>query len=214
MSTGKTIDRADWHYGAQNYPMDLSPENGGIHIGMYLAWIIERGLASAVLQKYARDSLPRLLERKITGRQLLFSDLDEKLFYSLLTKVGKDFTRAYYDSTDCYLADYEAALGGSLPTLYHVEDSWENYDKLVPVIDQRYLRWQRGELPPASPHQAALKQAEDEYVEVILEAGKKISSDLAGAIAAVERYLSTDPPPIYRAMALKELEALRGKLRR
>jgi hypothetical protein len=63
--------------------------------------------------------------------------------------VGKDFTRDYYD-TDCYIGDYEAVLGGSLPTLYHVEDSWENYDKLAPVIDQRFSRWQQGKPPPQS----------------------------------------------------------------
>jgi hypothetical protein len=65
----------------------------------------------------------------------LFSELDEKFFDGLLTRVGKDFTRVYYD-TDCYLEDYAAVLGDSVPTLYHVEDSWANYDKLAPVIDQ------------------------------------------------------------------------------
>ena len=80
----------------------------------------------------------------------MFSELDEKFFDGLLTRVGKDFTRVYYD-TDCYLEDYAATLGGSLPTLYHVEDSWANYDRLAPVIDQRFARWQNGEVPPRSP---------------------------------------------------------------
>jgi hypothetical protein len=49
------IDRADWHYGGGDlYPKELPPENGGTHIGMYLAWIIQRGLGSAMLQKYPR----------------------------------------------------------------------------------------------------------------------------------------------------------------
>jgi hypothetical protein len=205
------IDRADWHYGAgDDYPKELPPENGGTHIGMYLAWIIQHGLASAVLQKYARDSLPLLRERKITGRQLLFSELDEKLFSALLTKVGKDFTRDYYD-TDCYIGDYADALGGSLLTLYHVEDTWENYDRLAPLIDQRFSRWQQGELPPPSPLQAGLKQAEEQYLDAILEAGRKLSTDPAGAIAALEAYLSTEPLPGYRTSALRELEILRAK---
>jgi hypothetical protein len=207
------IDRADWHYSAGNYPPELPPENGGTHIGMYLAWIVQHGLGSATLQKYARDSLPLLRERKITGRQLLFSQLDEKLFYSLLTKVGKDFTRVYYDDTGCYLADYENVLGEALPTLYHVEDSWENYDNLAPVIDSRFSRWQQGEQPPVSPELAAFKQAEEEYFGVISEAARKLSTDPAGAVAALERYLAGEPLEAFRTRALKELEAVRAKLR-
>lgn len=137
----KSIDRADWHYGG-DYPKELPPENGGTHIGMYLAWIILRDLASAQLQKYARDSLPLFRERKITGRQLLFSELDEKFTDSLLTKVGKEFTQAYYE-TNIYLEDYENVLGGELPSLYHVADTWDNYDLLAPVIDQRFAGWQQ-----------------------------------------------------------------------
>ena len=210
---GSSIDRADWHYSAENYPPELPPENGGTHIGIYLAWIAQHGLGSAMLQKYARDSLPLLRERKITGRQLLFSELDEKLFYPLLTKVGKDFTRAYYDETSCYIADYEAILGGNLPTLYHVEDSWENYDKLAPVIDRRFTRWEQGEQPPVNPELAAFKRAEEEYYEVILEAGRKLGSDPEGAVATLEKYLAGQPLEAFRTQALKELEAVRGKLR-
>ena len=207
------IDRADWHYGAGDYPRELPPENGGTHIGMYLAWVVQQGLGSAMLQKYARDSLPLLRERKITGRQLLFSELDEKLFYSLLTKVGKDFTRIYYDDTGCYLADYERVLGDGLPTLYHVEDSWENYDKLAAAMEERFSRWQQGEEPPVSPELAAFKQAEEEYFEVISEAAKKLSTDPAGAVAALKRYLAGQPLEAFRARALKELEAVEAKLR-
>jgi hypothetical protein len=211
-----TIDRADWHYaaGGGGFPKGLASENGGTHIGMYLAWVVQRGLGSATLNKYARDSLPLLRERRITGRQLLFSELDEKFSASLLTKVGKDFTCAYYDETDCYIADYEATLGGALPTLYHVEDSWENYDRLAPVIDGRFSRWQQGELPPLSPAKAAFKQAEDQYLEAVLEAGRKLSSDPEGAVAALERYLAGQPLEAFRGRALKELEAVRAKLRR
>jgi len=44
---GKSIDRAHGHYSDGDYPKELPSENGGTHIGMYLAWIIQRGLASA-----------------------------------------------------------------------------------------------------------------------------------------------------------------------
>jgi hypothetical protein len=204
-----SIDQAEWHYGG-DFPNDLPPENGGTHIGMYLAWIIQRDLGSAVLRKYARDSLPLLRERKITGCKLLFTELDEKFFGSLLTKVGKDFTRDYYE-TNCYIDDYEAVLGGTLPTLYHVEDSWDNYDKLAPIIDQRFSRWKQGELPPASALQAQLKQLEEEYLDTILAVARMLPADPAGAIAVFQKYLSSEPPPPYRTRALSEIERVRAK---
>ena len=145
------IDRADWHYSG-NYPENLPPENGGTHIGMYLAWIIDRGLGSKKLLAYAASSLDALRARTITGRQVLFTDLDEKFFAELLTKDGKAFTKAYYESQQ-YFNDYANALGGTVPTLYHVADTWENYDLIAPVIDQRFAQWRNGEslVPTSAP---------------------------------------------------------------
>ena len=65
------IDRADWHYGG-NYPRDLPPQNGGTHIGMYLAWIVHRGLGSEELAEMGGDTFQLVLERAVTGRDLLF----------------------------------------------------------------------------------------------------------------------------------------------
>jgi hypothetical protein len=204
------IDRADWHYGAENYPPGLPPENGGTHIGIYLSWIIHRDLGSAQLRKYAGEALKAVKERSMTGRQLLFSELDEKFFPGLLTKLGKDFTRDYYDN-DAYMEDYVEVLCNELPSVYHVEDSWENYDKIAAVIDRRYAGWQNGEPPPASPHHLALKQAEDRCIEAIVEAARKLPSDPAGAVAVLRIYLSSDPPPPQRALATRELDIIATK---
>ena len=119
------IDRADWHYGG-NYPPGLPPENGGTHIGIYLAWIIHRRLGSRSLERLAGDQYRRVLERQITGRDLLFSELDEKFFSRLLNKEGRAFTHDYYESQE-YFNDYDRTLGAELETLYHVRDTWENY---------------------------------------------------------------------------------------
>lgn len=133
------IDRADWHYGG-NYPSGLPPENGGTHIGIYLAWIIHRQLGSKTLEKYAGEMFQRVLHRQATGRDLLFSELDEKFFPELLTREARAFTRDYYETNE-YVNDYDRVLGGALESLYHVNDSWENYDKVAPVLDERLQTW-------------------------------------------------------------------------
>ena len=141
------IDRADWHYGG-NYPSDLPPENGGTHIGMYLAWVMLRGLASDELRQHAGDTWQWVMNREVTGRDLLITKLDEKFFDDLLTPEGLAFTKSYYE-TYGYANDYDRVLGGDLPTLYHVANTWENFDKLVPVIDERLAAWRAlGSTPP------------------------------------------------------------------
>ena len=133
------IDRADWHYGG-NYPSELPPENGGTHIGMYIAWIMLRDLASKELIQLADDTYTWVLNREVTGRTLLLTKLDEKFFDQLLTPEGREFTRSYYE-TNGYANDYDRVLGGDLPTLYHVADTWENFDKLAPILDERLAAW-------------------------------------------------------------------------
>jgi hypothetical protein len=134
-----SIDRADWHYRG-NYPPGLPSENGGTHIGIYLAWIIHRHLGSKTLEKYAGDMYQRVLDRQATGRDLLFSELDEKFFSELLSKEARDFTRDYYESNE-YLDDYDRTLGGDLETLYQVSDTWDNYDRIALVLDERLQAW-------------------------------------------------------------------------
>ncbi|HET7614339.1 MAG TPA: hypothetical protein VFK26_10475 [Gemmatimonadaceae bacterium] len=133
------IDRADWHYGG-NYPRDLPPENGGTHIGMYLAWIIHRGLGSDELVEMGGDTYQLVLERVVTGRDLLFNELDEKFFDRLLNEEGRQFTAAYYETND-YVNDYDRVLGGNFASLYEVENSWANYDRIARVIDERFAEW-------------------------------------------------------------------------
>ena len=133
------IDRADWHYGG-NYPPELPPENAGTHIGMYLAWIVLRGLGSKELVLHAADTYNWVRNREVTGRDLLFTKLDEKFFDELLSPEGLAFTRSYYE-TNGYANDYDRVLGADLPTLYHVRDTWENFDKFAPVLDERLAAW-------------------------------------------------------------------------
>lgn len=133
------IDRADWHYGG-NYPQGLPPENAGTHIGIYLAWIIHRELGSKQLVKLGGETYQKVLRREATGRDLLFAELDEKFFPQLLNSEGGAFTRAYYETND-FLNDYDLVLGGDLESLYHVQDTWENYDKMAARLDERLAAW-------------------------------------------------------------------------
>jgi hypothetical protein len=137
-------DRADWHYGG-DFPKDLPPEAGGTHIGMFLAWVIARGLEGEELREDASESLRAVRERRMTGREFLMQECDEKLVDFCLNKEGNAFAQAYYerDGPGGYVSDYAELFVADLPSLYHVEDAWANYDRLAAVLDQRFAEWRR-----------------------------------------------------------------------
>ena len=133
-----TYDRTDWHSGG-DYPDDLPPENGGTHIGIYLAWAILHGLESPLHQTNSAAAIEALRSRKITGRHFLENECDGKFTENDLSPEGNTFTKHYYESNS-YLNDYDTEMKSGLPSLYHVTDSWENYDRMSIIIDRRFSR--------------------------------------------------------------------------
>ncbi len=134
-----SYDRADWHYGG-DYPPDLPPENGGTHIGMFLAWVVNNNLESDLHHEYAESSLNAVKNHEMTGREFLEIECDEKFSDVDLSDEGNAFADYYYES-NLYITDYEKALAMELPSLYHVENTWDNYDKIAKLIDQKYEQW-------------------------------------------------------------------------
>ena len=140
-----SYDRADWHYGG-NYPKGLPPENGGTHIGMFLAWAILHNFESEMHRKDSAESLRAVRERKMTGREFLFKECDEKFTSNDLNDEGNAFAKWYYDGdgkVSPYINDYDALIAKGLPSLYHAEDTWATYDHLAPTIDRRFAEWKQ-----------------------------------------------------------------------
>jgi len=142
-----SIDRADWHYGG-NFPKDLKPENGGTHIGFYLSWIILNDLIGELHREGSVESLNKVKNRKMTGRDFLFKECDEKFTNEDLNEVGQKFTSFYYTDkkTATYYDDLEKAFP-KYPSLYHIEDTWENYEKIAKHIDQAFKKWSTPKKP-------------------------------------------------------------------
>jgi hypothetical protein len=132
-------DKAEWHSGGE-FPDDVPEENGGTHIGMFLAWAILRGLEGELHREQSADDLAAVRARSMTGREFLFQDCDGKFTDEDLNDDGNAFAAAYYEP-DTFFYDYDEILAADLPTMYHVEDSWAAFDKLTPRLDQRYAEW-------------------------------------------------------------------------
>lgn len=139
-----SIDRADWHYGG-DFLEELQEENGGTHIGMYLTWIIENNLIGQMHIEDSKEGINAVKERRITGRDFLFDYCDGKFWEDDLSDQGLKFTNYYYHDKagemGLFIEDYYDILASEYETIYHVPNTWENYDMFSVKISEAYNNW-------------------------------------------------------------------------
>jgi hypothetical protein len=134
-------DDASWHYGG-TFPKDLPPEAGATHTGMFVVWALLNGLAGETHTDDFPDEIPQLRARSRTPGRFFLEACDGKFTDEDLNEEGNAFAQMYFDfKTGAYIWDYKATLGGDVPDLYYVKDSWENFERLKPVLDKRFAEW-------------------------------------------------------------------------
>jgi hypothetical protein len=134
----ETYDNASWHSGG-DFPKELPSEAGGTHIGMFLAWAVSSGLASAEFREMT-EAIENLERRAISPGAFFFEVCDGKLWEVDLNGEGNAFAKDYYTS-NAYYEDYESVLGANYPTLYHVPDDWDAFTRLKPTLDAKLASW-------------------------------------------------------------------------
>lgn len=143
-------DDASWHYEG-DFPDNLPEINGATHIGMLLTWIIENALYSEEFEEDFSEEITDVKNKTLTGAACLMQCCEGKLSDYDLNDAGNEFIGAYYDENSTfsqeyasYLEDYTNLVNADAryETLYHIEDSWDNYESIRPRIDQRFEEWQ------------------------------------------------------------------------
>ncbi|MEO1052048.1 MAG: hypothetical protein AAFX87_15555 [Bacteroidota bacterium] len=137
----KTIyDNAKSHF-LGNFPETLPIEQAYVHIGMYLGWVVDNELYSEYFEDEAEVQIIRFKRRELTCT-ILSEIWDGYLGHELFSKRGNMFTYYYYGG-GLYKSDYDELLVKALPSIYHVIDSWENYEKIANRIEMRFQDWQK-----------------------------------------------------------------------
>jgi len=137
----KTIyDNAKNHF-LGNFPETLPIEQAYVHIGMYLGWVIENDLYSEYFEEEAELQMIRFKRREL-GCTILSELWDGYLGYELFNREGNMFSYYYYGG-GLYRSDYEKLLAGDLPSLYHVDDTWENFKRVSTIISTRHSDWRK-----------------------------------------------------------------------
>ena len=198
-----------------NFETDLENEAGGTHTGMYLAWAAFKGLLG---EAFDEATLAPLRARETTGCQLYFDQCDGKLTDEDFNERGNAFTASYYEAS--FVADYQRVFADQMPNggestddFCSVPDTWENYDRLAPVLDQRFAQWQQAQAAglapawapvPAAPPLAAVEDAAEAVAKLRARAkggdreawfelgveyltGQRVPKDMAAAADAFTR---------------------------
>lgn len=142
---GGKYDDAEWHY-AGDFPEDVPITNGFSHIGFYLTWAAERELVSDFFREESAAALQQVGSREKSPIYLL-EIWDGKLTDDMLSEEGNAYSQAYYQLDDLaqgYFVDYNSVFPDSGAGPYHVKPSWDNYDRIKPVLDRRFEEWRAG----------------------------------------------------------------------
>lgn len=139
MSEEIIYDKAKYHYEGE-FPNELSIDQAFVHTGMFLGWIIENILFSKEFEQESQDEIKQFKMRKLTGTQI-YMNWDGVLASDMLNDEGNEFAKDYFDfEHGLFPMDYVETFPEA-ETIYHVEDTWENYNQIKKVIDKRYLDW-------------------------------------------------------------------------
>lgn len=144
MSEKKVLiyDKALNHFkGNGNFPNDLPIEQAYVHIGMFLGWIIEQALYSDFFEEECGAQILKFLRKDISPT-VLSEIWDGHLGSDLFTDEGNMFTYYYYGG-GIFSKDYRDLLVKDLPSVYHVQDSWANYQIMSDKITERYFEWRK-----------------------------------------------------------------------
>ena len=141
MSTGmKNIyDNASEHFGLGSFPSALPIEQAYVHIGFFLGWVVENEKYSEFFEDEGFMNIFRFKNRQISCT-ILAELWNGKLGQEMFNEEGNLFTFYYYGG-GIFKSDLVKTLGQGKPTPYHIEDSWENYEKMSAVISLRYRDW-------------------------------------------------------------------------
>jgi hypothetical protein len=133
-------DNAKAHF-LGNFPESLPIEQAYVHIGMFLGWIIDNDLYSEYFEDEASNQIFRFKRREISCT-ILSEIWDGYLGHELFSKKGNMFTYYYY-AGGLYHNDYQEILVKNLPSIYHVQDTWENYNRMRLRMDMRLQDWKK-----------------------------------------------------------------------
>ena len=141
----------DWRWHVEGrFPKDAPPEQGYVHIGVFVTWLNSRGLLDPdwIARTKVERTISAMTERRAKPSGL--RSTEGRLTSEMLMPEGRAFSGAYYAPEYGYARDWRVVFGRRAD-LYDVPDAWETYDRIAPLLDRRYDAWIAGGRPELMP---------------------------------------------------------------
>lgn len=139
------FDKAKWHIN-DKFPSELDHYQSYVHTGLYIAWLIDNDFLEPDFKVDHVVSIQKHQDRTVSPTEFYESELDGVFDAEGLTQEAIKFTSDYFNfDKGEYLTDYLSTLDPSdkMPSLFHIADTWENYDCLKPILDSRFEDWKK-----------------------------------------------------------------------
>ena len=140
MADSIKYDQAKDHFSAPSYP-GLPIEDAFLHIGMFLGWAIENDMMSELFEDESGIQMIRFQQRTTTST-ILSETRDGYLGSEQFEDEYHEYLSLYYLSGQ-YITDYKNIFS-EFSTIYHVEDTWDNYYRMEKVLSARFKSWKNG----------------------------------------------------------------------
>lgn len=136
------LDKAKYHLEG-DFPKNLPKEYSYTLGGMFFAWCAENDFLSESMGKDFAEEITKL--RSHLGKPSdLYRVSGGVLSDDELNSIGIAFASDYFDfDHGQYLDDFIDLLADKVPTVYHAEDDWKNYERLKKKIDERFVDWRK-----------------------------------------------------------------------
>ena len=131
-----SIDRLDWHAGADNFPKNMPYENGGNHIGYFMEYLYKHDFIPDSADNAIEEYL-KVKNGEKNGLQFLMENCDEKFWDVDTNEEGLQFTNYLYND---YLSNVENVLGHNP---YKHKYSIADYQKVEIWLDEQFSIWSK-----------------------------------------------------------------------
>jgi len=134
------FDKAKYHDNSVA-ELGLSDVQSFVHTGLFLVWLVNNELMSDFFVSETGNEIENLKVR--TSSPLgIYEYWDGVLIGEMLSRAGFNFALDYFDfEKGTYMKDYERVFSVTPERVFEVKGTWDNYDKLKPVIDAAYEKW-------------------------------------------------------------------------
>lgn len=137
------LDNANWHFFG-DFPEDLPYENAATHIAFIFGWAVRHHLESEDIAATYPKALEVFRNRLMLPTKLFLGACDGRLLIRDLSDEAGQFVSEYIES-DGRSDDLTVITDPSMPTFYHIQETWQNFDKYELYVNTRFANWQKSD---------------------------------------------------------------------